>query len=238
MVIYTKNSKNNKLSNNLKVDCTYVSIEKTCPDSCPMKADKSCYASIGFVGIHEKRATEASKDLSAFELAKEEAKKIVENSDTKSKYLRLHVSGDSSTKGGTKLLAKSVDHWISKTNGKVWTYTHAWKKIPKSYWGNISILASVDSVEEANEAYKNNYVPAIIVPKFESKKSFKIKNSDIKFIPCPAQTHEEISCTNCKLCFDSNKLYSLKAGIAFEAHGPTKEKIKRRLNVINGNPKK
>jgi hypothetical protein len=239
LVIYSQNSKNSKLSNNdLKVDCTYTSIEKTCPSSCPMKKDKSCYASIGFVGIHEKRSTKASENLSAFDLAKEEADLIIKNSDTKSKFLRLHVSGDSITKKGTKFLAKASDFWMSKTNGKVWTYTHAWKEIPKSYWGKISVLASVDSVKEANEAYKKNYVPAIIVSKFESKKSFKLKNSDIKFIPCPAQTHENISCASCKLCFDSNKLYNLKTGIAFEAHGPTKEKIKRRLNLLNGNAKK
>jgi len=233
LVIYTKNSKNSKLSNkNYKVDCTYTSIEKTCPSSCPMKKDKSCYASLGFVGIHEKRSTKESKNKTAFDLAKEEANKIIENSNTNSKYLRLHVSGDSVTKKGTELLAKACDFWISKTNGKVWTYTHSWKKIERKRWGNISVLASIDSNKEIDNAFKLGYVPAIIVDKFESKKSFKINNT--KFIPCPAQTHENISCADCKLCFNSDKLLSLKTGIAFEAHGATKEKIKRRLKVLNG----
>lgn len=235
MVIYTKYSKNSKLSKKEKVDCTYVSIEKTCPNSCPMKKDRTCYASIGFVGIHEKRSTKYSKKLTPYMLAGQEAKKIIKNSNTKSKFLRLHVSGDSITKKGTELIADACELWINKTKGKVWSYTHAWEKVSRSKWGKVSILASVDTIDQANKAFELKYTPAIIVPKFESKKAFYLKGSDIKWIPCPAQTHEEISCTDCKLCLNSDKLLSLKCGIAFEAHGVTKEKIKRRLNVINGN---
>lgn len=234
MIIYTKYSKNEKISSkNEKVDCTYVPIEQTCPNSCPMKKDKSCYASVGYVGIHEKRTSEKSDDLTALDIAKEEAAEIIKNIDSKSKFLRLHISGDSSTKTGTKILAKAANKWIGNSNRIVWTYTHAWKKIPKDYWGKISVLASVDNTYEAKQAFYSKYTPAIIVDKFEGKKAF-IKD-DVKFIPCPAQTHDNISCASCKLCLNSDKLFALKTGIAFEAHGATKTKIKKRLNIINGN---
>lgn len=234
MIIYTKYSKNSKLSSNKeKVDCTYAPIEETCPDSCTMKKDKTCYASLGFVGIHEKRTSKESKKMSAIDLAKEEANLIVDNINSKSKFLRLHISGDSITKTGTKILAKASNKWIGNSDRKVWTYTHAWKKIPRDYWGEVSVLASVESNEQAKEAFQLRYVPAIIVDKFESSKAFKMNG--MKFIPCPAQTHDNVSCASCKLCLNSDKLFVLNTGIAFEAHGATKEKIKRKLNVLNGN---
>lgn len=228
-MIYVTNSKNSKLTNSEQVDCTYAPIEKTCPDSCEMKKDKSCYAAIGFVGIHNKRSMDLSKNLTKIQIAEQEAKQIIKNSNTNAKYLRIHVSGDSQTKTGTKLLAKAADVWIENTNGHVWTYTHAWKNVPKSYWGNVSVLASIDKSSDAKLARKAGYAPAIIVSKFDSPKMFKLDG--VKYIPCPSQT-KDITCVDCKLCFNSNRLFDGNFGIAFEAHGATKEKIKRRLKLI------
>lgn len=228
-MIYVVNSKNSKLTNDKQVDCTYAPIEKTCPNSCPMKQDKSCYASVGFVGIHNKRAMDKSKNLSKVEIAKKEAEEIIKNINTDAKLLRLHVSGDSDTKTGTKALAQASKLWIEATDGKVWTYTHAWKKVPRIYWGDVSVLASIDKATEDKEARKQGYAPAIIVDKFESPKAFKINNT--KYIPCPSQTHD-VSCSDCNLCMNSNRLFENNFGIAFEAHGSTKEKIKRRLKLL------
>ena len=61
-MIYVQKSKNAKLTKDIQVDCTYAPIEQTCPNSCAMKKDKSCYASIGFVGIHNARAIEKAKN--------------------------------------------------------------------------------------------------------------------------------------------------------------------------------
>lgn len=231
-MIYVRNSKNSKLTKKKIVDCTYAPIEQTCPNSCPMKKDKSCYASIGFVGIHNQRAIKKAKKLSSTEIAKKEAKEILKNLDTKAKLLRLHVSGDCNTKTGAKELAKASKLWIESTEGKVWTYTHAWKSIPRSYWGLISVLASIDNIDQAKEARGQGYATAIIVDKFDSDKSFKL--GGIKYIPCPAQTRD-VSCSDCNLCMNADRLFKDNFGIAFAAHGSTKEKIKKRLKLYEGN---
>lgn len=228
-MIYVTNSKNSKLTKEKKVDCTYAPIEQTCPNSCSMKKDNLCYAAIGFVGIHNQRAIKKAKKLSKVEIAKFEAKEILKNINTQSKLLRLHVSGDSETKTGTKILSKASEKWIDNTNGRVWTYTHAWKNVPRSYWGKVSVLASVDSLDDIPKARKMGYAPAIIVDKFESDKAFKIGNT--KYIPCPSQTRD-VSCSDCNLCMNADRLFKDNFGIAFAAHGATKEKIKKRLKII------
>lgn len=110
---------------------------------------------------------------------------------------------------GTKLLAKAVDKWISKGGVGAWSYTHAWKKVNRSYWGKVSCLASVDSVEWVKLAQELGYVPALVVSQFSSNKAFKLEGSDIKWVPCPAQTKDNVSCSSCKLCFNDSRLRDL-----------------------------
>lgn len=152
-------------------------------------------------------------DISSTEFAKLEAKSIdnAYNKVPDNTYLRLHVSGDSKTITGTKLLSKAASRWLNKGGKGVWTYTHAWRNINRKHWGKISVLASIDSINDANLAKSLNYVPALVVSEFASKKAFKISGSDIKWIPCPAQTNDNVSCSSCKLCFSEQKLKQINA---------------------------
>lgn len=211
-----------------KVAATYVGTN-SCPKSCPLKGN-GCYYETGlFTRKINQQLNDASAGMSVNMLAAREAKAIDATlpKDAKGRALRLHVGGDARTNGAAMMLAGAADRWLDRNGGPVWTYTHAWRNVDRDSWGRVSVLASGESAHDAQHAWEMGYAPAIVVPKFESKKAFKL--GDTTLIPCPAQTHDDIKCTDCKLCWNADALQARKAGIAFEAHGSQR---KRALKVI------
>lgn len=189
---------------------------------------------LGYTKIVVDNLEKQLSKLSPLEIAREEANLIKTSYKKipKNRKLRLHVSGDSMTVKGTRLLNNAIKYWKNNGGGTVWSYTHAWKKVKRSDWSNVSILASIDKIEDAKAAKAAGYAPAIVVDEFKSKKAFYISGSDIKWIPCPNQT-SNITCIKCKLCLNADSLYSRNAGIAFAAHSANANSIKKRLKVIN-----
>lgn len=232
--IYVQDSKNSKISGNQKIDATYASIEKSCSDKCPLK-NNGCYASYSYTGIIVKRLDSAAKNLSSVEVAKAEAKAI-DNSYSggnvpKGRVLRVHVSGDCKNNASAKLVNNSIGRWKKRGGGLAYSYTHSWKNVDRGSWSNVSVLASVSNLKEAELAIAKGYAPAIIVAEHESNKTYKIGESDIKWIPCPNQTND-VACADCQLCFNDQRLLKDGFGIAFAAHGVKKNDIKRHLKVI------
>ena len=231
--IYVSDSKNSKISGSEKIDATYASISATCPD-CLLK-DNGCYAQNSYVGIQVSKLNAESTGLSAIQVARAEAKAIDNcyngGSIPDNRDMRLHVSGDSRTITGTRIINAAVGRWKMRGGRDCWSYTHAWKNVPKSEWSNVSILASITTIDEVKDAKKQGYAPAIVVPSFKSDKAFIIDGSDTKWIPCPAQTRD-IPCVNCRLCFNADRLHENNFGIAFEAHGVKKNNIKKHLAVV------
>lgn len=224
-VILVEKSQNKKLGDN--VATTYASIKGTCPDSCELK-NKTCYAETGFVGMHVARLDKKVGKYNATAIARLEAI-LIDNSFRGAKIknatpLRLHVAGDVRTRKGVTYLANAAKRYLARGGGKVWTYSHAWRNLPRKLWGQISVLASVDSVEQANEAVTAGYAPAIVVDKFPSDKAFKLDGSDTKWIPCPEMTFGT-PCADCGLCLNVEKLENQNAGIAFAVHGSRKHKF-------------
>lgn len=232
--IYVSNSGNTKIMGSKKVDATYSSIKHTCPDSCSLK-DAGCYAQSSFVGMVNMKNERRARSASAIEVARSEARAIDESYNggqvPLGRALRVHVAGDSRTLAGTRLINAALERWKKRGGGDVWSYTHAWKAVPRALWSQVSILASVESVKEAAAARAQGYAPAIVVPEHPSDKAFKLEGSDVKWIPCPAQTRE-VGCTDCRLCFNADRLFEGNFGIAFAAHGINKNKIKRHLTVL------
>lgn len=234
---YISRSHNRKLSKDFNIDATYASIEATCPSSCELRKG-GCYSKLSYVGIINSKLNKESENLTALDVAKAEAQAIDQSYGggklPKNRCLRIHVSGDSKTIKGSKRINAAVGRWKKrgdKTN-LCWSYTHAWQKVHSKHWSNVSMLASIDKVADAKLAREQGYAPAIVVPEFKNKKAFYLNGSDTKWIPCPAQTFEEVTCESCKLCMKSQFLYTNNIGIAFEAHGVQKNIIKKRLKVI------
>lgn len=232
--IYVSDSGNRKIMGSKKADATYVSIKASCPKDCPLMGE-GCYAELGYVGITSHRLDDEAKGFSPLQAARAEAKVIDESykggAVPTGRDLRIHVAGDSRTLMGTRLINKAVGRWKARGGGSVWTYTHAWKHVPREEWSNVSILASVNHVNEVEAARAQGYAPAIVVPEHPSEKAFQLDGCDTKFIPCPAQTRG-VGCTDCRLCFNADRLHEGNFGIAFAVHGVMKDKMKRHLNVV------
>ena len=97
-----------------------------------------------------------AKRGSPLELARAEAKTIDECYDggkvPTDRALRIHVAGDSRTLAGTRLINNAVGRWKWRGGGKVWSYTHAWRHVPREEWSNVSVLASVADVAQSHSA--------------------------------------------------------------------------------------
>lgn len=232
--IYVENSKNSKIMGSQPVDSTYASIKHSCPDTCPLK-DTVCYAQLSFTAITNKRLERRAKNSKAIDIARAEAKAI-DNAYQGGRVpdgraCRIHVSGDSKTVKGTRLINAAIKRWKQRGGNVAWSYTHSWKNVPREAWNQVSILASVTSTKEVKLARQRGYAPAIVVDYHPSDKAYQLPGSDVKWIPCPQQTRG-VGCSDCKLCFDSDRLYKNNMGISFAVHGSRKDNFKRRLTVI------
>lgn len=232
--IYVSDSGNTKIMGSKKVDATYASIKHTCPSSCPLK-DQGCYAQTSFVGMINLRMQRRAKGESVMDVARSEAKAIDASYNggpvPQGRALRLHVAGDSRTLLGTRIINKAVARWKQRGGGDCWSYTHAWKHVPRGEWSNVSILASIQNTSEVEAAKAQGYAPSIVVPEHPSDKAYKLPGSDTTFIPCPNQTRG-VGCTDCNLCMKADWLHETNRGIAFSVHGVYKGILKRKLTVI------
>lgn len=233
---FVKCSKNAKIGE--KTCATYVSIAATCP-TCPMRGE-GCYAENGKLGILAKHLNEGAEGMDARDVAREEArliraawrgKPIPQDGARGGRDLRLHVSGDARTPSAARELAAAVAHFQRRGGGVAWCYTHAWKRVARSDWGGISILASMEDAREADAASKHGYTPALVVAYHLSERAYTLPGSDVQWIPCPSQTRG-ITCDRCRLCMRADALRDSGRGIAFAAHGSRAKTIKRRLSVI------
>lgn len=215
---------------------TYVSIEATCPSSCPYKGS-GCYAQAGMTVFALDRTAIYDK-WTGVDVAQAEVK-IIDGAWVKGvpqdggaggRDMRLHVSGDVSSTSSARLLGGAARRWTERGGGTVWTYTHRWSEIDRSVWGPIVVLASVETVAEARETLARGYAPALTVERHTSKHA--MKNDGIRFVPCPAQTKAK-TCVECRLCFHEN-LVERRMGVTFAIHGQSSETAITKLRKLNG----
>jgi ribulose bisphosphate carboxylase small subunit len=120
---------------------------------------------------------------------------------------------------------------MARGGGPAFTYTHATRTVERAAWGRVSVLGSIDRMDQVEQVLDQGYAPARYVSSFPNGKS-SWKEQGIRWIPCPSQTHDNITCQDCRLCFDADALRKRAAGIAFAAHGNKAKAIKRRLEVV------
>lgn len=237
--ILTENSKNAKLTDGkFKVAATYTSIRDSCPEYCALK-NTMCYAQYGNTGLHS-RKLEGRKKVSPEQVAQEEAreikfsfrgKPIPQDGARGGRDLRLHVSGDARTIKAVRIIVSASKNYVKRGGGAIWTYTHAWRRIPRKTWDLVSVLGSIESPKMSAAVRKMGYAPALVVDNFPNgAKSFKAKGSSTRWIPCPAQTRD-VTCVQCRLCMNADRLFQENFGIAFAAHG-VKKKAFKSLPVI------
>ena len=211
-----------------RVAATYASIRSTCPTSCPLRGE-GCYAQMGHVAITVARLDAAG--ATADEAARYEADLIVAaalQGRARGRALRIHVSGDATTYAAASSLGRAVATWRALGGGRAWSYTRAWRDVSRYAWGvAVSVLASVESEEDGARALAAGYAPALVVAEHSSARA-EVRGG-VRWIPCPAQTRENTTCADCRLCWDADALRKRGAGITFAAHGSGR---KRALTVI------
>jgi hypothetical protein len=239
--IYVENSQNEKITGLGKCDATYASIRNTCSSTCPLQKNNLCYAEQSFTGMTVKRLDRLARQHSPLVIAREEAK-CIDNAYGGRKIpngrdMRVHVSGDCKVRSGVKLINAAVGRWKKRGGRDCWSYTHSHANIPRSLWSNVSILASIEDVCQIGGVRKMGYAPALVISEFANDKAFTVPECETRFIPCPAQTKDNVSCVSCRLCMKADWLYETNRGIAFAAHGIKKNDLKRRLTVLQWKPR-
>lgn len=224
------------------VAATYLSIRKSCDDVCVFKKG-GCFADSGYSKLMLTRL-DAELGSTKPNLGRVEADAIDAmfvrgvpqdggRRGTKGRDLRLHVAGDAQDGAAARALSLAASRYQGRGGGTVWTYTHAWRRIPRADWGPIEVLASVENGKDADRArYMRNYAPAIVVREFPSHRAFSVPGTDIRFVPCLAET-QGTNCVECRACFDTDGLKKRNLGIAFAVHGMASDAAKKRLPMYN-----
>lgn len=214
------------------VSATYVSINATCPRSCPF-LNAGCFVQAGFTKMLSDRLDREARGMSALLVARAEARAIddtfkrgvPQDGARGGRDLRLHVGGDCGSPAGVRALAGAAERWRARGGGVVWTYTHHWRTVPREAWGAIAVLASVESVADIKRARRCGYPAAVIVDSFPTDKRFNVDGEPI--IPCPAETRGK-TCVECRLCLRPNP----PASIGFAIHGRFADRAKKTLKVL------
>lgn len=217
LAVAVQKSRNEKIGD---VSTTYAPTVH-CVD-CPLRGC-GCYAETGMVGFTVRKLNQAARESHASPLrtARQEARGI-DALRARGQGLRIHTSGDCPTAEAARIVSDAADRFMSRGGGKAWTYTHAWRRMPRKAWGGVSVLASVETLDDARKAMRKGWAVARVVPKFDGDKAWT--EDGIRWIPCPAQTRDNVTCDSCRLCWDDDKLRAINAGVAFEAHGSSKRK--------------
>jgi len=228
-VVVVESAQNRKLSTDRHCSATYAS-EHSCPDGtngtvrCPLMG-AGCYAESNFVGMITRRLN-ASIVIDTWTIAQQEADGI---RALPGKYpLRLHVVGDCPNDESASIVSAAADDYVRRSGQACWTYTHAWQTVSRASWGNVSVLASCQTLEEVHAAEARGFATALVVTHHEKETAYPI-DADHKGLPCPQQTGRCASCCDCGLCHKADKLLANKIVILFALHGPDADKAVDKL---------
>ena len=217
-----------------KIAATHVGTDRTCQDCAlkdpdPVTGKSPCYYRSGFrtapLDARMNTAAKAQK-ASVVRIAKAEArlidrlltgKKRDGSNRVTNRPLRLHVGGDTPTNEAAVIVAAAARRYSERVQAPSYTYTHSWRTVRRSAWKGVSVLASIESTLDGLKALKRGYAPAVVVERFDGPKAFE--RDGVRWIPCPAQTKDDISCDDCRLCMNADALRDRNSGIAFSAHG-------------------
>jgi len=248
VLVENPNGKDRSIPMGFGVSTTYASIKATCDsDACPIYGE--CYPVSSPLKALMRKLDAAAAGMSPDEVAALEAfiidqqwpDEIPQDGARGGRDLRLHVSGDVLTENGARLLGAAATRWRKRGGGRVWLYTHSWRRFPASAFGpDITALASVETEQEVKEAVERGYIAFLLMPRtddegFEHGDSpFLLPEIGHMAIPCKAQTKGS-NCAKCRLCLGDANLSMVKGKpgmvIAVLAHGRDKQMVKDRVSA-------
>lgn len=215
-----------------KAATTYAS-QASCPSDCVFM-NAGCYAERGYVGIMLRNLNKEAVRVEAtvLDVAEAEADALDTMDVIAGLPLRLHTVGDCATNEAARTVAAAAKRYVARGGGIPWTYSHAWRVVDRESWGIVSVLASCETLIDVAHAKARNYATALVVDEFEGKRRYT--NGDVEIIPCPAQTKEGVTCSDCRLCFNDDRLIESGFTIGFAIHGDHVTKKRARVALSNG----
>lgn len=225
-----------KKSSNRKTGpiATVRSSSNTCPADCPFNNGGGCYAASGPEAIWWKRLDESEKPEHIGWLGLSD--QFREAKLTPGTLLRVNTAGDLPHLPNTgELLGNVVDllRAIFEANEVVpFTYTHHRQTehnlsvIDRQNRAGFTVNLSCDSEERASMMHRRGFPSVCVVPADDTRTGWR-DEQNTKFVTCPAQTRDDMTCDRCRLCSKANR----GAVVVFRAHGAKRKKISARLET-------
>jgi site-specific DNA-methyltransferase (adenine-specific) len=222
LAIARASSKNSKLGN----AATTYAAQTSCPSSCVFLDGGGCYAEAGQLGkfvTAPLNAAARAVEHDAVDVAIAESDAIDALEVVPGQALRLHTVGDCASDEAARVVSAAAARYRARGGGPVWTYTHAWRDVARESWGEVSVLASCETADDAELARERGYGTSIVVEEFEKDARHPVRSESSKafgadILPCPQQTRHK-TCSDCRLCFDDAAVRERGYSIAFELHG-------------------
>ena len=234
----------NMASGNRKVGKIPVSTTEagSCPSSCPLASPEGagqakggdCYAAFGPLGMHWRKIGKDGRGQQ-WTLFCNAVKRF-----PKGQLWRHNQAGDL-PKGGVDgsgrdiVDAEKCFELSDASRGKRgWTYTHydMSSSINRAVVqemndvDGMTVNLSADSLSEADQYCDLGIAPVCVtLPKDAPHRGNKTPNG-LPVVVCPAQTQDEMSCQQCKLCQVKNR----KSIVGFLAHGTASKRLSAKLS--------
>lgn len=210
------------------MSATYAG-QRTCPASCPLLG-AGCYGESGHVALITRRLNRARVEADA--IARVEADAIGCLSGRR--HLRVHVVGDCRTARGAALVGAAMVAHTAKHGRRAWTYTHAWRDIPRRAWRGAQAIASCERLADVRAAWRKGYAAAIIVPAWPAEhRVYKLRG--VRVVPCPASFRDAAGqrrayCEDCAVCAEAAPGGYV---VGFEPHGTGAAIVRRYVERVN-----
>ena len=204
-----------------------TSTSATCPTSCPFNNGGGCYASSGPLALHWKKVTEHKRG----ELFEQFLEQIASLPD--GQLWRHNQAGDLPGNGDT-LDTKALSALVRANKGKKgFTYTHKPLKtkrnrdaIAKANKQGFTVNLSANSLVHADELVSLEIAPVVVtIPEHAPNKGKTPQGR--RWIACPAESRDSVSCASCGLCARSER----SVIIAFHAHGAKKTAVSKTVSA-------
>jgi hypothetical protein len=191
-----------------------TSSSDTCPPSCKHLQLGTCYAKFSFLGMHWKKvdSDKVNNDWNHF---------LQFVSTLPSGQLWRHNQAGDLPGIGENIDKQALSQLINANVGKSgFTYTHKPLTSDNLKWiryankKGFTINLSCDNLIQASELFKSTDVP-ITVTVSETFPMNRLFMNDVKYVTCPAQVEDTITCKQCQWCAMPNRTWI----IMFKMHG-------------------
>lgn len=195
----------------------------SCPDSCPFKG-AGCYAEQGKLAMHWNKVSSGERDMGWDEFVSAVRR------FPRGQLWRHNQAGDLPGGGDTIDVVKLSQLAAANKGRRGFTYTHKpptpenLQAIGKAVAAGFTINLSANSLQHADELARAALPLVAVVP--ENAPAKGETPAGRKYLVCPAQTRDDVTCASCGLCQNADERRPI---IAFRAHGARKKTIEAML---------